>query len=159
MDDEGKRSGGADGEAEVMADAKASLPPFDPFSPSSVDSSDWARLKVHLARLQYEAQEKAEARQAELNLRFEICKLEIEAETQLKLRQLDLEARKTAAGSAAQSDLGQVSEVSLQTDPSQVTFDVSKHIALVPQFRESEVDSYFSAFERIATSLRWPKEI
>lgn len=36
---------------------------------------------------------------------------------------------------------------------------LSKHIALVPQFRESEVDSYFSAFERIATSLRWPKEI
>ncbi|KAI5618350.1 hypothetical protein C0J50_22332, partial [Silurus asotus] len=37
--------------------------------------------------------------------------------------------------------------------------DVSKHIALVPQFRESEVDSYFNAFERIATSLRWPKDV
>lgn len=38
-------------------------------------------------------------------------------------------------------------------------FDVGKHIALVPPFRETEVDTYFSAFERIACSLRWPKEV
>ncbi|GAA6097400.1 uncharacterized protein LOC110439519 [Tachysurus ichikawai] len=31
---------------------------------------------------------------------------------------------------------------------SSATFDVSKHIALVPHFREAEVDSYFNAFER-----------
>ena len=35
---------------------------------------------------------------------------------------------------------------------------MSKHIALVPPFRESEVDAYFSAFERIAVALNWPKE-
>ncbi len=34
---------------------------------------------------------------------------------------------------------------------------MGKHIALVPSFRESEVDSYFNAFEKIATSLNWPK--
>lgn len=33
------------------------------------------------------------------------------------------------------------------------TFDVGKHIALVQNIRESEVDSYFNAFKRIATSL------
>ena len=38
-------------------------------------------------------------------------------------------------------------------------FDVSRHIALVPPFRESEVDSYFNAFERIAATLRWPKNV
>lgn len=38
-------------------------------------------------------------------------------------------------------------------------FDVSRHIALVPPFRESEVDSYFKAFERIAATLKWPKEV
>ena len=37
-------------------------------------------------------------------------------------------------------------------------FDISRHIALVPPFRESEVDSYFSASERIAAALSWPKE-
>lgn len=66
---------------------------------------------------------------------------------------------RVAAGSAAQSNPGQVSDVSPQTDPSQVTFDISKHIAFVSQFRESEEDSYFSAFVRIATSLHWPKEV
>ncbi len=36
---------------------------------------------------------------------------------------------------------------------------MSKHIVLVPQFRETEVDSHFSAFECITTSLHWPKEV
>lgn len=38
-------------------------------------------------------------------------------------------------------------------------FDVSKHINLVPPFREAEVDSYFTAFERVAATLQWPKEM
>lgn len=38
-------------------------------------------------------------------------------------------------------------------------FDVSRHIALVPTFREAEVDSYFNAFERIAATLSWPKDV
>ena len=32
-------------------------------------------------------------------------------------------------------------------------------MALVPQFRESEIDSYFGVFERIAVSMQWPKEV
>lgn len=35
------------------------------------------------------------------------------------------------------------------------TFDVSKHIALVPLFRET----YFAAFERIASALQWPSDV
>ncbi len=34
-----------------------------------------------------------------------------------------------------------------------------KRIVLVPHFREAEVDTYFSAFEHIASALRWPKEV
>lgn len=45
------------------------------------------------------------------------------------------------------------------SDPSSFSFDVSQNIALVPQFREAEVDSYFRAFEHIATALRWPEEV
>lgn len=30
---------------------------------------------------------------------------------------------------------------------------------LVPQFRESEVDAYFTAFERVVGKLCWPKEM
>ncbi len=133
-----KWSGGADAEAE--AETKAGLPPFEPFSPSSVDSLEGTRLKVRLARLHYEAQERAQVRQAELNLQLEIRKLEIEAEKQVKLRQLELDASKIATGSAVQLNTAQASpppRVGLAPD----AFDVSKHIALVPQFRETEVDS------------------
>lgn len=46
-----------------------------------------------------------------------------------------------------------------QTDTVTSTgFDITKHVTLVPPFREAEVDSYFSAFERIAAALNWPKE-
>lgn len=36
-------------------------------------------------------------------------------------------------------------------------FDVSRHIGLVPIFREDEADAYFPVFERIATTLSWSK--
>ncbi len=52
--EENKRSSVADADAE--AEAKAGLPPFEPYSPSSVDSREGIRLKVRLARLHYEAQ-------------------------------------------------------------------------------------------------------
>lgn len=42
---------------------------------------------------------------------------------------------------------------------SQSDFDVSKYIRLVPPFRETEMDSYFIAFERVAAKLRWPKDM
>ncbi|GAA6102852.1 uncharacterized protein LOC121182596 [Tachysurus ichikawai] len=85
-------SGGVDAEAEAEAEAKVGLPPFDPVTPSSVGSLEGARLKVRMARLHYEAQDRARTRQAELNLKLEISKLEIEAEKQVKLKQLELDA-------------------------------------------------------------------
>lgn len=45
-----------------------------------------------------------------------------------------------------------------QSVPTPLAFDVSRNIALVPPLRETEVEAYFSAFERIATALHWPKE-
>lgn len=38
-------------------------------------------------------------------------------------------------------------------------FDVGKYIPVVPEFRESDVESYFGAFERIAGALSWPWEV
>lgn len=32
-------------------------------------------------------------------------------------------------------------------------------MSLMPQFREAEVDSYFSVFERIASALNWYREV
>ena len=37
-------------------------------------------------------------------------------------------------------------------------FDVSKYIRFVPLFQEKEVDKYFLHFEKVSTSLTWPKD-
>ncbi len=58
-----------------------------------------------------------------------------------------------------QSDPGNLQNISPPPEPPAVSFDISKHIALVPHFRETEVDSYFCVFERIATSLQWSKDV
>lgn len=39
------------------------------------------------------------------------------------------------------------------------TFDIVKHISLVPTFCKTEVDSYFSALECIALALHWPRDV
>lgn len=33
------------------------------------------------------------------------------------------------------------------------------NIRLIPPFSERDVDKYFVLFERVATTLKWPKEI
>lgn len=38
-------------------------------------------------------------------------------------------------------------------------FDVTRHIALIPQFRESEVDCYFCAFECNVAPVKWSKAV
>lgn len=127
------------------------LPRFDPLSASSgsVGSKVDARLKVRLARLQAEAEEKAQLRQYQL----EIKRLEIEAEKAIKLRQLELEYK-------ARFPIQTTSESpSSSGGPSIRPFDVTKYVSLVPEFREAEIDSYFSAFERIAQALQWPPDV
>ena len=37
-------------------------------------------------------------------------------------------------------------------------FDAARNIRLVPKFSEQEVENYFVSFEKVATSLQWPKE-
>ncbi len=146
------------GTAEVRgSEAKAVLPPFELFSPASAGSGVDARLKVRLARVQMDARERAEDRQAERELRLKIRRLEIEAEMQIKMRELDLKVAKSAPAPVVQPQLAAVAPsegAALGTN-----FDVSKNISLVPQFRETEVDSYFGVFERIASALNWSREV
>ncbi|KAI2644884.1 Tethering factor for nuclear proteasome STS1 [Labeo rohita] len=100
-----------------------------------------------------------QACQAELDLQLEVRRLEIEADKEVQLRWFELEAAKVAASSAVQPSPASAPQGSPPSDASSLAFDVSRHIALVPQFREAEIDSYFGAFERIATALQWPKEV
>ena len=117
---------------------------------SGDDAGDDARLRLRLARLQFEAQEKERDAEYRHKLAIRKMELEMEIEREVRLKRLDLEAV-AALGPARYTGVG----------PSAAGggFDVGRNVGLVPQFREAEVDSYFSAFERVATSLRWPKEV
>ncbi len=64
-------------EAAVAEDAKAALPPFEPFSPAEVESGDDARLKIRLARLQSEARKRLAESHAKRELRLEIADKQI----------------------------------------------------------------------------------
>ncbi|CAI5670350.1 unnamed protein product [Oreochromis niloticus] len=122
----------------------------------AVGSKQDAKLCVRLARLQLEKEDREREFQLrkELELRrldaelarareVELKKVEVEAETAVKLRQLELQ----------QASLPPTASIWQADTP----FDVGKNIRLVPVFRDTEVDSYFESFERIATALHWPR--
>lgn len=97
-------------------------------------------------------------KEKELEKQFDLRKLELQLERdrderQFQLRKLELELNaKTAQISATHS-------VSANESGSAApVFDVFKNIRMVPPFSEKEVEKYFSHFERVAESLKWPKE-
>ncbi|CAI5682738.1 unnamed protein product [Oreochromis niloticus] len=110
-------------------DKPMTLPRFEPLSiESSVGSKQDAKLCVRLAHLQLEKEDR-------------------EREFQLKK---ELELRRSDA------ELARAREVELKK--ADTPFDVGKNSRLVPVFRDTEVDSYFESFERIATALHWPRD-
>jgi len=132
------------------SEAKTVLPPFEPSSPSV--AGDELRLRVRLVKVQREERERAEDRRAQLDLQLHIRRLEIEAGTQVKLRELDLRiARETPVPPMLPVSVAQSAQSAAGAAGASPTFDVSKHISLVPQFRDAEVDSYFNVFERVAS--------
>ena len=95
------------------------------------------------------------AEELKLTLRIrevEVRNWELEVEAMhLRLKALEIERGAAAAASPSTTQ-----------SPSQTpqdSFDVSRNIALVPPFRESEVDSYFHAFEHITATLKWPRNV
>ena len=84
--------------------------------------------------------------------RLELQDRERERESQLKLREKEL---------SVQLKMKELEKAATPVKSPEVpiTFDVSKHIRFVPQFHEKEVDKYFLHFEKVATSLAWPKEV
>ncbi|XP_054591865.2 uncharacterized protein [Nothobranchius furzeri] len=117
---------------------------------SSAASMENARLRLRLARMKYEAEEKSRLQQIELEIR----RCEIEAETKLKLKRMELEYQ---ARGGVSSTTNYEHERSM--DKQRNECDISKCLVLVPTFRESEVDSYFATFERLAAALDWPQEV
>ncbi len=101
--------------------------------------------------------------------------VEVEADRDIRLKTLELEAEtlrrnsvqpvplpRTRAPSSPVFGIAQSQSRTGNYDPesnTQPNFDVVKYVKLVPSFRETEVDCYFTAFERIATKLGWPKDM
>ncbi|CAL9695805.1 unnamed protein product [Knipowitschia caucasica] len=112
------------------------------------------RHRVPVERLGEEAEERERERQATMELQYRLKKLEIEAETALKMRRLELEAE----GRLPLNPSRVVAAVEPAHSPVQPV-DVSKYVSLFPNFRESEIYSYFSAFERIAQAINCPPEL
>ena len=98
--------------------------------------------KLKLKRLEF--QEKEWKREAQLKLK-EIEYKEKELAAQLKLKELELKGTTTI-------DIGATEKAD---EPS---FNVSKHIRFMPTFSKTEVDKYFLHFEKVACSLKWPRD-
>ncbi|XP_064610779.1 RNA-binding protein 25-like [Liolophura sinensis] len=87
-------------------------------------------IELEKLKMQREREEREmQERERERELEFQMKKLEVE--------------RGEKPGPSGRQDSG---------------FDVTKYIRLVPSFQEKEVDKYFLHFEKIANSLKWPKE-
>ena len=113
--------------------------------------------RMHKQRLEMEEREKEKQREMEREklereerieiekekLKFEIEEKERERQFQLKLKEIELH------------DKTKLKSLPLDTSK---TFDVTKHIRIVPPFQEKEVDKYFLHFEKVAENLKWPKE-
>ena len=88
------------------------------------------RERLEHEKLKLEAEERIEIEKEKLQ--FELKMKELELEGKYKSKPLPLDSGKS--------------------------FDVTKHIRLVPPFQEKEVDKYFLHFEKVAENLKWPRE-
>ena len=95
-------------------------------------------MQMQKEKLEQEFQK--ELAMKEMEMKQKEMEMKIQMEEKLQLEKLKLEQAKS-------------SNTSKQTG-----FDAAKNIRLVPKFQEHEVDQYFVHFEKIATSLKWPKE-
>lgn len=82
-------------------------------------------------------------------------------EVEVRQRELEVEAMllKVKALELEQGAASTTSHIPSQTPTPHDSFEGSRHIALVPPFREAEVDAYFSALARIAATRKWPKNV
>jgi len=97
---------------------------------------------------------------------IELKKLELqdkekEREAQLKMKELELREQELAMQlKIKELELVSASATRPPVSPShEVKFDISKQVRFVPSFLEKEVDKYFLHFEKVATSLSWPRRV
>ncbi|XP_071824592.1 uncharacterized protein [Apostichopus japonicus] len=84
-------------------------------------------------------------KQLEIQKEIEMTRLEMEERIKLKEIEAKVQMEKDKLEKQGSSNFSD-------------KFDATKNIRLVPKFQETEVDKYFLHFEKIAESLKWPKE-
>ncbi|KAL0153953.1 hypothetical protein M9458_050710 [Cirrhinus mrigala] len=157
--DDGELQTGVAGSAEIVRDADQEVglsPNFDSV-PHEMIAIKLKEMDLLIKKQECEAE----------MIRFRM--LEKQADRDIEMRKLDLESERLArtpvphirpnAVSSPVIMAGSTVTEDFSHTVSSESFDVSKYIRLVPPFREAEVDSYFIAFERIASKLKWPKEM
>lgn len=101
---------------------------------------------------------------------MQVRALELETQRDIRLKELEIEQKTGHVRRPSPELQGTAAPVPGATSSpfpaasnalpvSQTEYDISRQIALVPAFRESEVDTYFTVFECIAATLQWPKNI
>ena len=98
----------------------------------------------------------------ELATDIELKKLELrererERESLMRIKELEIRERELSIQLKAK-ELEVARTVASETSRRE-KFDMSKNVRFVPPFQDTEVDKYFLHFEKIASSLEWPKEV
>ncbi|KAL2096852.1 hypothetical protein ACEWY4_006059 [Coilia grayii] len=134
------------GDDEAMGGAKPVPLPETPSTPSiSKADLELRRLQLREKEIEWE-REKSNLEADRLLIRerekreHELRMKDLEINQALRLKELEIRARES----------GLV--------PSE-HFDVTRNIRLVPPFNESEVDKFFAHFERVATVMKWPRNV
>ncbi len=128
------------------------------------------RLAIKLKELELEL-----SRQQYQNQLLHARTVELETKQAIKLKELELELKTKSpvhpsAADAPDVSLPVLSPINTSTpgpipaprrnpQVSEREFDISHQIALVQLFRKSEVDTYFTVFEKIAAMLKWPRNV
>lgn len=138
---------------------------FGDFSTSSEETSE-----IEKGRAAGEIKIQKEIEFRKLEQQFELKQLENEDRERVHERERDESAfalRKLEIEITARRDESlKLEESPTNGEPSESLipsrwrdFDIAKNIRLVPPYSEKDVDRYFAHFERVATTLQWPKEV
>uniref|UniRef100_UPI00358F9C77 uncharacterized protein n=1 Tax=Myxine glutinosa TaxID=7769 RepID=UPI00358F9C77 len=99
-------------------------------------------------RVERELEERREKERAEeRRAKRELKECDMECQRELKLKELQI-----------MEERGEVASMPASSTTSQNTWDVGRHVRLVPPFNEKEVAKFFLHFEKVAQMLKWPGE-
>lgn len=143
-------------EAELKSEDIARIDPVNPPPKGPLMEIRLKELDVELCRQQYQNQ-LLQVRAVELEVQRDIRLKELEVELKIGLAPSPVLRGNSPVQTPVNASSPLPAASSVVPVSADVNFDISRQISLVPTFRESEVDTYFTCFERIATTLKWPR--